>query len=182
LSYPGSNDRRLEQACAKYVLMNLVPGFCFRAEEEGATYLALTVTMRHFGRKRSSSDAVPMNSPAPTAPTSPIDWHIKRELATLHPRAKDQRALAASSSAVALSIGFPSCGHLDSASNEPGPSGESGWKTAYGAARIAVEVAKESSDMFLPLKAVLGALSVLIKNHDVGHPNYPTLFLTDAFT
>ena len=32
---------------------------------------------------------------------------------------------------------------------------------------MAVEIAKESSDMFLPLKAVVGALSVLIKNYDV---------------
>ena len=32
---------------------------------------------------------------------------------------------------------------------------------------MAVEIAKESSDLFLPLKAVVGALSVLIKNYDV---------------
>ena len=35
---------------------------------------------------------------------------------------------------------------------------------------MAVEVTKESSDMFLPLKAVVGALSVLIKNYDVQYP------------
>ena len=38
---------------------------------------------------------------------------------------------------------------------------------AHGVARIAVEVTKESSDMFLPLKAVVGALLVLIRNCDV---------------
>ena len=38
---------------------------------------------------------------------------------------------------------------------------------AYGAAKIAIETTKESSDMCLPLKAVVGALSVLIKNYDV---------------
>ena len=38
---------------------------------------------------------------------------------------------------------------------------------AYGAARVAIETAKESSDMFPPLKAVAGAVSVLIKNYDV---------------
>ena len=32
---------------------------------------------------------------------------------------------------------------------------------------MAVEITKESSDMFLPLKAVVGAVSVLIKNYDV---------------
>jgi len=32
---------------------------------------------------------------------------------------------------------------------------------------MVIEIAKETSDMFLPLKAVVGALSVLIKNYDV---------------
>jgi hypothetical protein len=32
---------------------------------------------------------------------------------------------------------------------------------------MAVEITKETSDMFLPLKAVMGALSVFIKNYDV---------------
>ena len=44
---------------------------------------------------------------------------------------------------------------------------ESGWGTAYEAAKIAIDIVNESSDMFLPLKAVVGALSVLIKNYDV---------------
>ena len=35
---------------------------------------------------------------------------------------------------------------------------------------MAVEIANASSDMFLPLKAVVGALSVLIKNYDVRPP------------
>ena len=35
---------------------------------------------------------------------------------------------------------------------------------------MAVEVAKESSDTLLPLKAVTGALAVLIKNYDVRCP------------
>ena len=42
------------------------------------------------------------------------------------------------------------------------------WQAAYSAARVALEIVKESSDMFLPLKAVAGAMSVLIKNYDVG--------------
>jgi hypothetical protein len=32
---------------------------------------------------------------------------------------------------------------------------------------MAVKIAKESPDTFLPLKAVVGALAVLIKNYDV---------------
>ena len=49
----------------------------------------------------------------------------------------------------------------------PEPPKESWWGTAYEAAKIAIDIANASSDMFLPLKAVVGALSVLIKNYDV---------------
>ena len=93
--------------------------------------------------------------------------YIKQELTTFHPRTKDRRALAASTSAIALAIAPPPCDPTDNAPNDPGSSKESTWKTAYGAARLAVEIANASSDMFLPLKAVVGALSVLIKNYDV---------------
>ena len=41
------------------------------------------------------------------------------------------------------------------------------WKTAYGGAKIAIETIKESFDLCPALKAVTGALSVLIKNCDV---------------
>ena len=34
---------------------------------------------------------------------------------------------------------------------------------------MAIEITEGSSDMFLPLKAVVGALSVLIRNHGVSH-------------
>ena len=96
---------------------------------------------------------------------------MKKELATINPRrAKDPRVLAASSGVVALSIGSPPYNPLYNAPNEPDSSREPGWKTAYAGARMAVEIAKESSDMFLPLKAVAGALAVLIKNYDVNPP------------
>jgi hypothetical protein len=82
---------------------------------------------------------------------------------------RDYRALAASSTAIALSIGSA----FSDANNTPSDGAtvrgrDAGWQTAYNAARMAVEIAKESSDMFLPLKAVVGALSVLITNYDVG--------------
>ena len=49
-----------------------------------------------------------------------------------------------------------------------GPSKESGWRIADGAVgMMAVEMAKESSDMLLPLRAVIGALAVFIKDYDV---------------
>jgi hypothetical protein len=92
--------------------------------------------------------------------------YIKRGLTT-HPGAKDWRALAASSSAIALSIASSSCDPIDDPLNEPGASKESVWKAAYGAARMAIEIAKDSSDMLPPLKAVMVTLSVLVKNCDV---------------
>ena len=78
-------------------------------------------------------------------------------------------ALAASSIAIALSISS-AFSDIQDASTDGGviPGGDSAWKAVYGAARMAVETAKESSDMLLPLKAVVGAMSVLINNYDVG--------------
>ena len=76
---------------------------------------------------------------------------VEEEIEASRPWPEDRRAYAASSSTI-----------ID------GPS--SVWKAAYQTARMAVEIANASSDMFLPLKAVVGALSVLIKNYDVGSP------------
>jgi len=120
----------------------------------------------HHLRRKPSPLATPTNNPPPTH-ASPIEF--LKGLAT-NPSTKGPSALATSSGVIALSIGSPSRDPLDTAPNEPGSSRESGWKTAYGAARMAVEITKESSDMFLPLKAVAGALSVLIKNYDVSYP------------
>ena len=92
---------------------------------------------------------------------------MKRETVRTHFKTKGPKALAFSSSSIALSIGSPSFDFSGVGIDEPGSSKESGWRTAYGAARMAIEIAGESSDMFLPLKAVVGALVVLIKNYDV---------------
>jgi hypothetical protein len=81
---------------------------------------------------------------------------------------RDFRALAASSTAIAFSIGSPIYDTGDASNDGATVRGkDTGWQTAYAAARMAVEVTKESSDMFLPLKAVASAMSVLIKNYDV---------------
>ena len=128
------------------------------AERGKRTHVVVTASIMHHFRKKSSSAATPTVNAPPPAPTPPIVEYTKQELATLHPWAKDRRALAASSSAL-----------TDSALYEPGSSKESVWKAAYGAARMAVDIAKDSSDMLPPLKAVMVALSVLIKNYDVGH-------------
>jgi len=102
--------------------------------------------------------------PAVSAPTSPAE--LVQRLRSL-PQG-DSRALAVSSTAIALSIGSAFSGTSDAPSEEATIRRKNtGWQTAYCGARMAVEVAKESSDMFLPLKAVAGAMSVLIKNYDV---------------
>ena len=127
----------------------------------------LPSTMRYL-RKKPSSPSTPTHSRPPT-PT-PVE-HVRRELATFN-RAKDQRALAALPVAVALSCIPPSSDFKDITHDEPGPSKESNWKNwkrVYAAARIVVEAANESSDMCLPLQAVVGVLSVLVKNCDVCH-------------
>ena len=88
--------------------------------------------------------------------------------AELAPKFMAKRALAASSTAIALSIGsaFHDTGE---ASSDAAIVQErnTGWQAAYSAARMAVEIAKESSDLCPPLKAVVGAMSVLIRNYDV---------------
>jgi len=126
----------------------------------------------HRFRRGPSSSATPINSPPPT-PASPVEL-IKKEVVRRYSRAKDPKALAASSSGIALSIASPSCDIPDTTLNEPESSKETGWRTAYGAARMAVKIAKgSSSDMFLPLKAVVGALAILIKNYDAKYIQCP---------
>ena len=103
-----------------------------------------------------------MNHPQ-TAPTE------RKEAVKTNKKAKAKKrgALAALSTSIASAIGSPSQGPSDPDADQPETSKESRWRTTYAAARMAVEIAKESSDMFLPLKAVVGAVSVLIKNYDV---------------
>lgn len=113
--------------------------------------------MRRLRRSKSSGN---VSTPAPTFPTG-----LVRKFASQ----KKPKTLAVSPASIALSIG-------SEVTNTSGPSNDddssrgrvSGWQTAYAAARMAVEITKESSDMFPPLKTVVGAISVLIQNCDVG--------------
>ena len=98
-------------------------------------------------------------------PTSPAE--LVQNLG-LPPHSRDYRAAAATSTAIALSIGSPFYDTRDtSGGGTTVQKRDADWQTAYGAARMAVEMAKDSSDMFLPLKAVAGAVSALVKNYDV---------------
>ena len=97
-----------------------------------------------------------------STPTPPAE--LVKDLASR----RDSRALAATSSAIALSVGSANYDTLDESSDGATVRGrDTNWQTAYSVAKMAVEIAKESSDMLLPLKAVVGAISVLIKNYDV---------------
>ena len=110
-------------------------------------------------RLRKPKPPADIPSPTPTTPAELVQQFISQ---------RDPRALAAASTAVALSFGSPFYGTGDASSDGAIVRGrDTGWQTAYDAARMALEITKESCDMFLPLKAVVGALSVLIKNYDV---------------
>ena len=119
--------------------------------------LPSTFVMHRFLKSKS-----PVDIPAPTQSPSP-SVELVGDLASR----KDSRTLAATSSAIALSLGSAHNTNETSSDGTTVLGRGAGWQTAYGAARMAVEIAKESSDMFLPLKAVVGAVSVLIKNYDV---------------
>jgi hypothetical protein len=88
---------------------------------------------------------------------------LVQELTSL-PR-KDSRTLAATSTAIALSVGSPF--YITSSDGATVRGRDTGWQTAYAAVRIALGTTKESSDLCLPLKAVVGAMSALVKNYDV---------------
>ena len=110
------------------------------------------LTMPRFHKPRLSA----------TSPSSPV------ELVQKFTSKEDFRALAASSTAVALSISSAFSDTHDTSSDGATIQGrDTVWQTAYGTAKMAVEIVNESSDMFLPLKAVVGAVSVLIRNYDV---------------
>jgi len=119
-----------------------------------------------FTMPRHHKPKQPRDTPIST-PTSPAD--LIQNLTPL-PRG-DSRALATSSTAIALSISsafFSTAGPHDTSGDGAAVQGrDTGWQTAYAAVRMAVETIKESSDLCLPLKAVVGAVSVLMKNYDV---------------
>ena len=112
-------------------------------------------------RKSKSSAKPPVSTPA--LPVEPVQNLTSQ---------RDPKTLVASSTAIAPSISSAFRDIRGTPSNDTTARGkDTGWQTAYDAAKIAIEITKESSDMFLPLKAVVGAISVLIKNYDVGVPN-----------
>lgn len=129
----------------------------------------------------------PPETPTPVlTPTSSVQSFIQKRFSTLDPG--DVRTLAAASSvAVASSIGSPSSNQSYQKSSDPQKTthtarpdydvidqessshqaADSAWRTEYSAAKMAITIANECSDAFPPLKAVTGALSVLITNYDV---------------
>ena len=110
------------------------------------------ITMPGFRKPKSQA----------TTPPSPAD------LVQKFTARKEPRALVASSTAIALSIGSAFSSIRDAPSDGVTVQArDADWHTAYGMARMAVELAKETSDLCPPLKAVVGAVSVLIKNYDV---------------
>ena len=108
----------------------------------------------------------PRNSKSPAVSNPRPTGELAKKLKSL-PQG-DSRVLAASSTAIALAIASPFYDTRNALGDGDAAQGlHTGWHTAYSAARMTIEITKESSDMFLPLKAVVGAVSVLIKNYDV---------------
>ena len=121
-------------------------------------------------RKKHSPPTRPTHSQPPPSTPQVVAQPVEQGLTTTDPQVEDRKALAASTSATPLPITSPPRDPPDTTLDGPGSSKESHWGTAYEAAKIAIDIANASSDMFLPLKAVVGALSVLIKNYDVKFP------------
>ena len=115
-----------------------------------------THTMHHLRKLKPSADSPPL---IPSPPAKAVRKLTSR---------RDPKTLGATSSAIALSIssafrdlgGTPRDGPTDQ-------EGEARWQAVCATIRMAVEVTKESSDLCLPLKAVVGAIFVLVKNYDV---------------
>ena len=133
----------------------------------------------HVSRKKRSPSATRTNNQLPT-PTPPIKY-MKEELATFQPQAGGEGQMSVSSGGIAASNTYSSRNPVGTPPNKPGSDVESSWKTAYEAARMAVEVDEEPSNMFLPLKAVAGALSVLIKSYGVSSPRSTVSSIADCF-
>jgi len=108
--------------------------------------------MRRFRKSKAPAD-----TPAPTS-TSPAEL-VKRG---------DSGALATLSAGIALSIGSATDSTGGTSSDTTTVRGTDAiLKTTYSAVRMAVEITKESSDLCLPLKAIVGAMFALMKNYDV---------------
>ena len=108
--------------------------------------------MRNFRKSKAPADTPASASKSPT------------ELL----KKGDPGALATLSAGIALSIGSPVTDTRGTPSDGTTVQGMDAIRqTSYAVARMVVETTKESSDMFLPLKAVVGAMSVLMKNYDV---------------
>jgi len=144
--------------------------------------LSSTFAMPLFRRSRSLAD---ISASTPTPQGGLLRRLVNR---------KDPKTLAATSNAIALSISSAFNDASRSSSDVPrlssdvcpsssdvrplssdgatGQGGDTSWRTAYAAVRMAIEITEASSDMFPPLKAVAAAISALMKNYDVStsHP------------
>ena len=137
-----------------------------RIWERWRLYPAVLSSTTRRPRVKASSPATPVNSSPPT-PTSLVGC-IKKEVVRKHPKAKNPGTLATSSTSIAFSVCSPSCYPSNAVPNEPGSSKRVRLENGvWGGEDSRIEITKETSDIFLPLKAVAGALAVLIKNYEL---------------
>ena len=121
-----------------------------------STLISTSIIMHHLRKSTPSTNSPPRISLPP-----------KKDVRKLSSQ-RSLKTLGATSSAIALSISsaFRDLGDAPhDGSTEQGK--DTHWQAACATIRMAVEITKESSDMCPLLKAVVGAISVLIKNCDV---------------
>ena len=121
-----------------------------RGQIDSAAILPSALIMLSRFRKPKSPD---------TTPLSPAE--VQKFLSK-----KKLESAIASSVASSTAVALPNISDMSSG-GATGQGWGTVWKAAYGGAKIAVETIKESSDLCPALRAVTGAISVLIKNCDV---------------
>ena len=125
--------------------------FSLEARSIIESVLSVTFVMLRFRKSKA---------PVPSTPT-----HLAELIHGLGSRRKPG-ALVVSSAAIALSISSAFSDNRDASSDGRVIARGTAWGAAHSATKMALDVVKESSDSFIPLKAVTGALSVLMKSYN----------------
>ena len=122
-----------------------------------STLISTFIITMHYLRKSNPSTDSPPPTPSPGV----------KDVQELASR-RNPKTLGATSSVIALSISSAFRDLSDASCDGSTDQGnDTYWQAACATIRMAVEITKESSDLCTPLKAVVGAISVLIKNYDV---------------
>ena len=127
--------------------------------------------------RETHSEAVPprpQSQPTPFRPIPPTDHHPRPDPA---PKFKRGHNLPVPNADESKPVGLSSYTVDPTAAYENNPGHKPGRKsTLHASTRLAIDVLKESSDAFAPLKSVAGGLSAIIKHCDVRSPYFANPF------